>query len=147
MMRTVRFHGAWVIQASRASVYELMTDFEKWPERFPKMVKAIRVVQRNEKSASLEGEFNLVGRRGRGVMNIRLHPPSGYDADNTSDELGKEKESIRFDEVPGGTLYRWEVNAEPTGLLTPLLGRLFGFYVRRFYERTLITPLKKAVEE
>jgi hypothetical protein len=146
-VKPVRFHGAWIIRAPRDRVYTLMMDFERWPELFPEMVEAIRVVSRNDKTAVLEGDFNLVGRRGHGVMNIRLRPPSGYDADNTSEELGNEKESLWFEVIPEGTLFKWEVIAEPKGVWTRLLARLLGFYVRRFYKRTLIRPLRNAVED
>ena len=123
-----------------------MTDFERWPAVFPEMVKAIRVLERLEGRVKLEGHFELVGRAGRGVMDIRLHPPAGFDADNASQELGAEKEVLRFEEMSGGTLYRWAVDARPRGFLNHLLGRLFGFYVRRFYERTLIKPLRAELE-
>jgi Polyketide cyclase / dehydrase and lipid transport len=145
-MKPARWEGTWVVRAPRRKVYEAMTDFEGWPRRFPEMVKSVRVVSRTEAEAVLEGEFVLMGRRGRGRMNIRLLPPTGYDADNTSEELGSERETLRFEEVPEGTLYRWAVDARPKGFFDHLLGRLFGFYVRRYYERTLITPLRKALE-
>lgn len=65
-VRPVHWEGAWVIRAPRERVYELMTDFEKWPEVFPDMVKSIRVVSRTEMTAVVEGDFELVGNRGRG---------------------------------------------------------------------------------
>lgn len=145
-MKPIRWEGSWVIRAPRDSVYEKMMDFENWPELFPEMVKSIRVIKRTDRAAVLEGDFNLLGRRGRGLMNIRLQPPVGYDADNTSEELGDEKESLRFEEVSEGTLYRWTVDARPKGSINHLLGMLFGFFVRWYYERTLIKPLRKALE-
>ncbi|MDQ3802356.1 MAG: SRPBCC family protein [Acidobacteriota bacterium] len=146
-MRPARWRGAWVVRAPREKVYEVMTDFEGWPKLFPEMVKSIRVVSRTDATAVLEGDFELMGRRGRGLMNIRLSPPAGYDADNSSEELGSERETLRFEVVPEGTLYRWAVDARPRGFFNLLLGKLFGFYVRRFYERTLISPLRKALEK
>lgn len=146
-MKPVRWEGAWVIRASREKVYEAMTDFENWPNVFPEMVKSVRVVSRTSTTAVLEGDFELMGRRGRGLMNIRLRPPAGYGADNASEELGDEKETLRFEDVPEGTLYRWAVDARPKGFFNHLFGALFGFYVRRFYERTLIAPLRKALEK
>lgn len=125
----------------------MMTDFENWPNAFPEMVKSVKIVSRTDTAAVLEGDFELMGRRGRGLMNIRLIPPAGYDADNASEELGNEKETLRFEETPEGTLYRWAVDAQPKGFFNHLLGKLFGFYVRRFYERALIKPLRKALEK
>ena len=146
-MRPVRWEGEWLIRAAREEVYAAMTDFENWPNLFPRMVKSVRLTSRTDTTAVLEGEFELMGRRGRGLMNIRLKPPEGYDADNASEELGSEKETLRFEEVSGGTLFRWAVDARPKGVVNHLLGALFGFYVRMFYERTLIKPLRKALEK
>ncbi len=79
-------------------------------------------------------------------MRIVLDPPDGYTADNTSEELGEERETLEFKEISEGTLYHWSVYAKPKGLIDYFLGVLFGFYVRRYYERTLIRPLKEALE-
>lgn len=145
-MRPARWKGTWMIRAPQERVYEAMTDFENWPRLFPRMVKSIRVVSRTEAEAVLEGDFELLGRTGSGVMRVTLDPPRGYVAKNTSEELGEENETLIFEEAPGGTLYRWAVEAKPNGFLNHLLGMVGGFYVRRYYERTLIMPLRKAIE-
>lgn len=145
-MRPARWNGSWTIRAPRERVYEAMTDFENWPNLFPRMVKSIRVVSRTDAEAVLEGDFVLLGRKGRGVMRVTLDPPRGYVAANSSEELGEERETLEFEESPGGTHYRWAVEAKPKGFLNHLLGIVGGFYVRRYYERTLIVPLRKAVE-
>jgi carbon monoxide dehydrogenase subunit G len=145
LMRPIHWEGSWTIRAPRERVYEVMTDFENWPKLFPDLVKSIRVIRRTDTAAVLEGEFSLLGRKGHGVMHLRLHPPEGYSAENTSEELGEESETLKFEEAPEGTLYRWTVEARPKGLLNHLLGMVLGFYVRRFYERSLIGPLRKIV--
>lgn len=146
-MKPVRWEGSWTVRAPREKVYEWMTDFERWPELMPGIVKSARVVSRTETAVVLDGEFNLLGRHGRGVMSIRLHPPAGFDADNTSEELGDEKETVRFEEIPKGTRYHWAVDAKPKGVHIHLLSKLIGYFVRRFYERTIIKPLRRALEQ
>lgn len=145
-MKPIRWEGAWTIRAPRDKVYQWMTDFDRWAEMMPGIVKSARVVSRAETAVVLEGEFNLLGRTGRGVMNIRLHPPAGFDADNVSERLGEEKETIRFEETPEGTLYKWAVDAKPNGVHVRLLSKFLGYFVRRFYERTIIKPLREALE-
>lgn len=146
-MKPTRWEGSWIIRAPRDKVYEWATDFEHWSELMPGIVKSARVISRTETAVVLEGEFNLLGRTGRGVMKIRLHPPAGYDADNDSAELGEEKETIRFEEIPEGTLYKWSVDAKPKGIHIHLLSKFVGYFIRRFYERTIIKPLKRALEQ
>ena len=146
-MKPVRWEGSWTVRAPREKVYEWMTDFEHWPELMPGIVKSAHVVSRTETAVILDGEFNLLGRTGRGVMNIRLHPLAGFDADNTSKELGDEKETVRFEEIPEGTRYHWAVDARPKGVHIHLLSKFIGYFVRRFYERTIIKPLRQALEQ
>lgn len=145
-MKPIRWEGAWTIRAPRDEVYRWVTDFERWAELMPGIVKSARVISRTETAVVLEGEFNLLGRKGRGVMNIRLRPPAGYDADNVSEKLGEEKEAIRLEEIPEGTLYKWAVDAMPKGIHVRLPGKFAGYFVRRFYERTIIKPLRGALE-
>ena len=80
-------------------------------------------------------------------MDICLYPLTGFDAENSSEELGEEKESVRLEEVPEGTLYKWTVHARPKGFHVQLLSRFIGFFIRRFYERTIIKPLRHALEK
>ena len=145
-MKPIRWEGSWTIRAPRDEVYRWMTDFDHWAKKMPGIVKSARVVSRTETAVVVKGEFNLLGRKGRGVMNIRLHPLAGFDADNDSEELGEEKETVRFEEIPEGTLYKWVVDAKPNGFHVRLLSRFLGYFVRRFYERTIIKPLKGALE-
>lgn len=144
--KTIRWHGAWKIRAPREKVYQLMTEFDRWGELMPGIVKSARVVSRTDSTVILEGVFNILGREGRGVMNFRLHPLVGYDADNTSEKLGEEKETVRLEEIPEGTLYKWTVDARPNGILVNLLGSFLNPFIRRFYERTIIDPLRRALE-
>ena len=70
-------------------------------------------------------------------MRNRLGPPRGYVADNGLKELGEEREPLGFEEAPGGTLYRRAAGAWPRRPLDDLLGTIFGYYVRGYYERVV----------
>ena len=146
-MKPVRWQGSWVIRAPRDKVYQKMTDFEHWAELMPGIIKSARVVSRTNSSVILDGVFSILGRRGRGVMNIRLYPLSGYDAENISAKLGEEKEQVRLEEIPEGTLYKWTVDAQPNGIHVHLLSGFLSRFVHRFYERTIIKPLRQALEQ
>lgn len=146
-MKPVRWHGSWVIRAPREKVYQKMTEFDRWADLMPGIVKSARVVSRTDSVVILDGVFNILGREGRGMMNISLHPSDGYDAENISAKLGEEKENVRLEEIPEGTLYKWTVDAQPNGIHVRLLGGFLNGFIRRFYERTIINPLRRAVEQ
>ena len=147
IMKPIRWQGSWIIHAPHDKVYQLMTDFDRWAELMPGIVKSARVVSRTESAVVLDGVFNILGREGRGVMNFRLYPLVGYDADNTSEKLGEEKETVRLEQIPEGTLYKWTVDAKPNGIHVRLLGKFLSYFIRRFYERTIIKPLRRALEQ
>ena len=146
-MKPIRWQGSWVIRAPPEKVYRWMTDFDRWAELMPDIVKSARIVSRTDSSVVLDGVFSILGREGHGVMTIQLHPLAGFDADNTSEKLGEEKETVRFEKIPEGTLYKWVVDVNPRGIHIHLLSRFIGYFVRRFYERTIIKPLSRALEQ
>ena len=146
-MKPIRWQGSWVIRAPPEKVYQWMTDFDRWAELMPDIVKSARVVSRTDSAVVLDGVFSILGREGHGVMNIQLHPLTGFDADNISEKLGEEKETVRFEQIPEGTLYKWAVDVNPRGIHIHLLSRFIGYFVRRFYERTIIKPLSRALEQ
>ncbi|MGH9947931.1 MAG: SRPBCC family protein [Pyrinomonadaceae bacterium] len=145
-MKPLRWQGSWIIRAPQDKVYALMTDFDSWAELMPDIVKSARVVRRTESAIVLEGIFNILGREGNGVMNFQLHPLLGYDAENASEILGEEKETVRLETISEGTLYKWTVDAKPNGIHVRLLGKFLGHFIRRFYERTIIEPIRQALE-
>lgn len=79
-------------------------------------------------------------------MTIRLNRPVGYESSNVSENLGEECEFVRLEEVPEGTLYKWNVEAKPNGRVIRIFGRFLQPFIRRFYERTMINPIRKELE-
>lgn len=46
MQEKITLHSKWVIKAPLVDVFKIITDFEKWPEYFPKVAESIKVVSR-----------------------------------------------------------------------------------------------------
>lgn len=57
-MKDIRLHATWLIKAPLAEVFNIMTDFEKWPEYFPKVAESIRVVKREGSYLDMEAMKN-----------------------------------------------------------------------------------------
>ncbi|MFN2513174.1 MAG: SRPBCC family protein [Pyrinomonadaceae bacterium] len=146
-MRVVHWRGDWIIHASRKQVYALMTDFENWPSLMPGIVKSTRVVERTDTTAIVHGVFTLLGQKGEGLMNIQLDPPHGYYAENVSRQLGKEWETLQFQEVDQGTLFIWSVKVEPKKFIVRLMAPFLSLPIRWFYKRTIILPVRRALEK
>jgi hypothetical protein len=130
--------AAWHIPAKPEEVYRVATDFEHWPENFPDIVKRILVVERTPERAVLEVELDMFGVRHRAIMRLQLIPSKGYIAENNSEKLGREVERITLTPAPSGTLYRWENDMRPKGVLLNLLAFLFRPLIRREYEQKII---------
>lgn len=79
-------------------------------------------------------------------LNELLDTVVGFDADNISEELSSKRETIRFEETAEWMCYRWTVDAKPRGVHIHLLGKFLGYFVRRFYEQTIIKSLRQALE-
>jgi len=45
-MKDIALHAKWLIEAPLTEVFNIITDFEKWPEYFPKVAEYIQVVRR-----------------------------------------------------------------------------------------------------
>ena len=52
----VAVHGDWLVRADRASVYAIVSDFERMPEHFPKIARSIRLAKRDGDVLTLEAE-------------------------------------------------------------------------------------------
>lgn len=42
-MNEITLHDRWLVKAPREDVFRIMTDFEKFPENFPKVAESIRI--------------------------------------------------------------------------------------------------------
>ncbi len=45
-MKDITLRGAWLIKAPLTEVFNILTDFEKFPEYFPKVAESIQVTRR-----------------------------------------------------------------------------------------------------
>lgn len=89
-MKPIQWNGSCIIRAPRDKVHEWATDFDRWPELMPGIVKSLSVNSRSETEVLLKGVFNILGRQWNGLMTIRPLRNIGYDSKNTSARLGQE---------------------------------------------------------
>ncbi|MDP2234237.1 MAG: SRPBCC family protein [Actinomycetota bacterium] len=54
--------GDWLIRSDRDSVYAIVSDFEHMPEHFPKVARAIRILDRDGDVLTIEADAASFGR-------------------------------------------------------------------------------------
>lgn len=77
----VAVHGDWLVHADRASVYEIVSDFERMPEHFPKVARAMTLIGRDGDVLTLQAEaasFGSVFPSAKIEMTATLLPGRGY---------------------------------------------------------------------
>ena len=77
----VAVHGDWLVRADRGSVYAIVSDFERMPERFPEIARSIRLVYREGDVLTLEAEAGSFASwlpTARIELTVTLLPGQGY---------------------------------------------------------------------
>jgi carbon monoxide dehydrogenase subunit G len=146
-MRSIDLTGTWLIKAPRDKVYAIVSDFERMPERFPKVAESLRITWRDGNRLEIDAVAKSFGRRIPVKMRTELRPPVGFTSDNRSELGTKGHEEFLMEEVPEGTLINYRYQVE---LLNPVLRwlakPLIGWYAMRLWKKAFIDQLKKIVE-
>jgi len=147
IMSTLRLEGTWILRVPRQAIYEIMTDFERFPVHFPAVAKSVHVVSRRDRRFIVEAETRafLGSKTYRVRMAGELRPPAGFVSTNTS-SIGVEQESFMMEEVPEGTRVRYLNLVE----VRSRLFRLFGFVLLRhvalwYWKRAVIDRIEGIV--
>lgn len=148
-MEEITLHKQWLIKASLGDVFEIMTDFEKFPECFPKVAETVQINKRDGNNLDMEATVRSFGRRFRVRMKTQILPGKGFISDNDSYQFGTSgHEEFLLSEHPEGTLvdYTYQVLIHKKWLrvvATPLI----KWYSMKFWERAVIDELRKMLEK
>ncbi|MDD3531049.1 MAG: SRPBCC family protein [Candidatus Pacebacteria bacterium] len=147
-MNEITLHKQWVVKAPLEDVFRVMTDFEKFPEHFPKVAEAIRVNKREGNYLEMKATVRSFGRSFRVKMNTRILPGKGFISDNDSYQFGTSgHEELLLSPHAEGTLvdYTYRVTIHKKWLriiAVPLL----RWYSMKYWEVAVIDELKKLLE-
>jgi hypothetical protein len=148
-MKEIILHKQWVIKASVNDVFNLITDFEKFPQNFPKVAETIKVVKREGNDLEMDATVRSFGFSFPVKMKTQILPGRGFISDNDSPEFGTSgHEELLLAPHPEGTKidYTYQVTIHKKWLriiATPLI----NWYSMRFWEKAVIDELKKRVEK
>jgi hypothetical protein len=146
-MKAVSLSGSWVIKAPLKSVYEIVTDFEKTPEYFPTVAKAMKIEGRSGNHLSIQAVTKTFGISFKVKMETDLLPGRGFKSVNES-ALAIEDETFLMEEVPGGIKINYQNNVSIKNNFLKLFSRLIiGKPALIFWEHAYINNLRRMLEK
>ena len=148
LMKSIRLEGHWEIDAPIEKVFEFITDFENFPQMFPKVAKEVKIIHRGGDRLKVEAQVASFGRTFKVDMDVILKPGTGYISDNVSEFGTSGREDItlvdigrktRFDYVYDVTIRTWwlRIIAKP----------LIGWFAMWAWERAVIRRLQEILKE
>lgn len=148
-MNKITLHGQWVVKAPIDDVFKIVTDFEKFPEHFPKVAEAIQINRQEGDYLEMETTVKSFGKEFKVKMNTQIIPGRGFMSDNDSYQFGTSgHEELLLYPHSEGTLidYTYQVTIHKKWLriiAVPLL----RWYSMKAWEKAVINQLKKILEK
>ncbi|HPT73161.1 MAG TPA: SRPBCC family protein, partial [Candidatus Cloacimonadota bacterium] len=138
----------WLIKAPLAEVFDIMTDFEKWPEYFPKVAESIQVMSREGNDLELSATVRSFGQAFPVKMKTKILPGKGFISDNESPKFGTSgHEELLLSEKADGTEidYHYQVTIHKRWLRI-VAKPLIGWFSMKYWDKAVICELRKRVE-
>jgi carbon monoxide dehydrogenase subunit G len=148
-MNEITLHNQWVVKAPINDVFRIVTDFEKFPEHFPKVAESIQINKREGNHLEMEATLGSFGKKFKVKMKSQIIPGKGFVSDNDSYQFGTSgHEELFLSEHAQGTLidYTYQVTIHKKWLriiAVPLL----RWYSMKHWEKAVIDQLKKILEK
>ena len=138
-MKEIMLHDRWLVKAPIENIFKIITDFEKFPEYFPKVAESIRIKKRGENYLEMEAIVRSFGKRFPVQMKTHILPGKGFISDNESPKFGTSgHEELLLSEHPEGTMitYTYQVSIHKRWLriiATPLI----RWYSMKYWEKAV----------
>ncbi|MFA6269940.1 MAG: SRPBCC family protein [Candidatus Paceibacterota bacterium] len=148
-MKGITLRAKWLIKAPLTEVFDMMTDFEKFPEYFPKVAASIKVVKREGNNLEMDAVAKSFGQNFPVKMKTQILPGKGYLSDNENPKFGTSgHEEFLLSENREGTLvdYTYQVAIHKFWLRI-FAKPLIGWFSMKFWEKAVIGELRKKLEK
>jgi len=148
-MNEITLHKQWVVKAPVDDVFRIMTDFEKFPENFPKVAESIQVNKRVGNYLEMQAAVRSFGKKFQVKMKTQILPGKGFISDNESLEFGTSgHEELLLSPHAEGTLidYTYQVTIHKKWLQIVAVP-LIRWYSMKYWEKAVIDQLKKILEK
>ena len=149
MKEKITLHAKWLIKAPLLEVFNMMTDFEKWPLYFPRVAESIEVIKREVNNLEMDATVKSFGQKFPVKMKTEILPLKGYISDNESPKFGTSgHEELLLSEDPEGTVinYTYQV-AIHKRWLRAVAKPLIGWFSMKYWQKAVIDELRKRLEK
>lgn len=148
-MKDITLNAKWIIKASLTDVFNIITDFEKWPEYFPKVAASIKVIKREGNNLEMGATVKSFGKNFPVKMKTQILPGKGFISDNESPEFGTSgHEELLLSTCPEGTVidYTYQVAIHKSWLRI-VAKPLIGWFSMKYWQKAVIDVLRKRLEK
>lgn len=148
-MKNITLHAKWLIKAPLTEVFNIMTDFEKFPLYFPKVAESIQVVKREGNYLEMNATAKSFGQKFPVEMKTEILPGKGYISDNENPKFGTSgHEEFLLSESREGTIvdYTYKVAIHKRWLRV-VAKPLIGWFSMRYWKKAVIDELRKKLEK
>lgn len=148
-MNKITLQKQWVVKASIDDVFRIMTDFEKFPARFPKVAESIRINKREGNYLEMDATVKSFGKIFKVEMKTQILPGKGFISDNDSYQFGTSgHEELLLSPHAQGTLidYTYQVTIHKKWLRI-IAVPLIRWYSMKYWEKAVIDELGRLLEK
>lgn len=148
MAKNIELQGSWIIQAPKEKIYSIVSDFEKMPERFPKVAHSLVITKREGDTLYIDAKAKSFGMVIPVQMITRLLPGRGYISDNQNATLGHTgHEELLLEAVPEGTKITYLYQLEIRNRFFAFISKpLYKWYALKMWEKAFIGRLRELVK-
>jgi hypothetical protein len=127
----------------------MMTDFEKFPQYFPKVADSIQIIKREENYLEMDATVKSFGQEFPVTMKTEILPGKGFISDNESPKFGTSgHEELLLSQHKEGTLIEYTYQVAIHKRWLRIVARpLIGWYSMKYWEKAVINELRKRLEK
>ncbi|MEI7564051.1 MAG: SRPBCC family protein, partial [bacterium] len=128
--------------------FNIMTDFEKFPEYFPKVANSIQVIRCEGNYLEMDATVKSFGQKFPVKMKTQILPGKGFISDNESPKFGTSgHEELLLSKNPEGTMinYTYKVAIHKRWLRI-VAQPLIGWLSMKYWKKAVIDELRKRLE-
>ncbi len=148
-MKAITLNAKWIIKAPKNEVFNMMTDFEKFPINFPKVADSIQIIRRDGNNLEMNATVKSFGKIFPVQMKTTILPEKGFISDNDSPKFGTSgHEELLLKEHQEGTLIDYTYQVTIHKLWLRIIAKpLIGWFSMKFWEKAVVNELKKKLEK